>query len=150
MSDKQVIVSLSSKELEKIKEGCARKKRSLSGQLRRLLEDIPADKEVLRQFGESGGKKIEMQPQGSAASPGRRRNGQANTVEPVRVAIKVPTEEFWEAKEKAAASRLTLKEFCKTVLLRWIEGDLREHEVHGNSSQLSASPGSNARAAGSH
>jgi len=108
MSLKQMVLTFSEKDLFRIKEKCTTKeKRSLTAQLRSLLEQIPNDIELLKYF--------KWKYHTSYNKPKKAF---------VKTAIKLPEDEYWVTVEKASKSYLTPVDFCSFIMVLWEIGGL--------------------------
>lgn len=101
-----MILSISEDILEKIKSKCGREKRSLTSQLRKLVEMIQNNKILGNHLKWKYSKNKEIS---------------SNFV---KTAVKLPEDEYWTAAEKAAKAFMTPAEFCAFVLGLWEDNDL--------------------------
>ena len=121
MADKQIILSFDDATLEQVQLKSAAQKRSLTGQLRWLLEAIPDDKELLMKIREGVNKKSKVSKNDNNSSKTKQHEIHGDVS---KVFFKIPEEEFWSATEKAIKARMNLREFSILILLRWQAGEL--------------------------
>ena len=105
-AQKQIILAFEEGALERIMRCAEKEKRSVTAQLRKLLESAPQGREELwwrlrETFGRS--------PRPSQG---------------VRRAVKLPEIEYWNAVARAAEVRSTARDFCGTLLDFWARGIL--------------------------
>lgn len=112
MEQKQIFLTFERGLFDEVKARCAvKEKRSVTSLLRKLFADLPLDKERL---GELGRRLSRVQDEQTAQS------------DPVNVAVRLPADEYWEARAKAALAWMTVKEFAIELLKLWVQGELEE------------------------
>lgn len=107
---KQVFITLDKAVLEEAKvKSWEEEKRSVSAQIRKLIADLPDDKNFLRELGE----RLDYEKTKSSS-----------TEDTVSIALKLPEAEYWEARAKATHAWMSIKEFIITTLELWLEDKL--------------------------